>query len=141
MGDKRVVITGIGPISSIGIGKKDLWDNLLSGKTNVKLEEEYIDGELWDKFHLHKVDGFDISDFGIDKGKLDWIKDWKSGDEVRDLLYLIAAVKLEQQLKLKEALQSTYFQRFLLEKLIQDTQIQRIPHKTRGKALQKQEFF
>jgi len=91
---KRIVITGIGPISSIGIGKEALWKSLIQGKTNIKLEETYVGKELWDKYYFHKVDDFDMSKFGIDNEKLDWIKDWKAGDEIRDLFYLIAAVKL-----------------------------------------------
>ena len=92
--NKRVVVTGIAPITSIGIGKEALWQSLLMGKTNVKEDAAYIDGELWDKYPFHKVENFDISKFGIDKGKLEWIKDWKEGDEIRDLFYLIAAIKL-----------------------------------------------
>ncbi|NQS89564.1 hypothetical protein HQ584_07245, partial [Patescibacteria group bacterium] len=91
---KRIVITGIGPLTSIGIGKEALWKSLIQGKTNIKLEETYVNGELWDKYYFHKIDSFDISKFGIDSEKLDWIKDWKAGDEIRDLYYLIAAVKL-----------------------------------------------
>lgn len=91
---KRIVITGIGPITSIGVGKEALWKNLMLGKTNVELEEVYADGELWGKYFFHKVEHFDISEFGVDKEKLDWIKDWKAGDEIKDLLYLIAAIKL-----------------------------------------------
>lgn len=91
---KRVVITGIGPIASVGIGKDNFWQGILSKKTNIKLEKQYIDDELWDKFYLHKVDNFDISNFGIDKDKLEAIKDWKEGEEVPDLNYLIAAIKL-----------------------------------------------
>jgi len=91
---KRIAITGIGPITSIGIGRESFWKKLIQGKANVKSEEVCLDDELWDKFYLHKVDDFDISGFGIDKGKLDWIRDWKDGDEVRDLSYLIASVKL-----------------------------------------------
>ncbi len=37
MFDSRVVITGIGVISSIGIGWKDFWDNLLRGKSGLSL--------------------------------------------------------------------------------------------------------
>lgn len=92
--NKRIAITGIGPITSIGIGKETLWKSLLEGRINVKQEETYIGGELWDKYYFHKVDKFDIAEFGIDNGVLDWIKDWKEGDENRDLFYLIAAVKL-----------------------------------------------
>lgn len=31
----RIVITGIGVVSSIGIGKKDFWNNLLNGKSGI----------------------------------------------------------------------------------------------------------
>jgi 3-oxoacyl-[acyl-carrier-protein] synthase II len=92
--EKRIVITGIGPITSIGIGKEVLWGSLLEGRTNIKLEEARIDGELWDKYYFHKVDSFDITKFGIDKELLDWVKDWKQGDENIDLYYMIAAIKL-----------------------------------------------
>ena len=33
---RRVVVTGIGPITSIGIGKRDFFDSLLACETNVK---------------------------------------------------------------------------------------------------------
>lgn len=32
---RRVVITGIGPVTSVGTGKKDFWGNLISGKSGV----------------------------------------------------------------------------------------------------------
>lgn len=37
----RVVITGIGVISPIGIGVKSFWDNLLAGKVGVRRIEQY----------------------------------------------------------------------------------------------------
>ena len=92
--EKRVVVTGIGPLTPIGIGKELLWNNLLMGKTNVKLEEFFVDGELWDKFYLHKIENFDIRKFGIDHNLLEEIKIWKEGEEIIDLYYLMAAVKL-----------------------------------------------
>jgi len=33
--NKRIVITGLGVISSIGIGWRDFWDNLLKGKSGI----------------------------------------------------------------------------------------------------------
>jgi 3-oxoacyl-(acyl-carrier-protein) synthase len=91
---QRIVITGIGPISSVGIGREAFWDGILRKKTNIQLEECRLDGELWDKFFYHKVNDFDINKFGIDKDKLQDIRDWKEGEEVTDLNYLIAAIKL-----------------------------------------------
>lgn len=92
--DKRVVITGIGPLTSIGIGKDSLWNALIEGKTNVKLEEWFVNGELWEKFYLHKIEHFDIREFNIKEEKLEEIKRWKEGEEIIDLYYLIAAVQL-----------------------------------------------
>ena len=91
---KRVVITGIGPISSVGIGREQFWQGILDKKTNLKKEKVSVDGELWDEFYLHKVDNFDISKFGIDKEKLEDIRAWKEGEEISDLNYLLASVKL-----------------------------------------------
>ena len=94
MADKRIAITGIGPIACSGIGREAFWQGILDKKTNIRQQESLIDGELWDKFYLHKVDGFDISNFGIDKEKLNDIKEWKEGEEIPDLNYLIASIKL-----------------------------------------------
>ncbi len=33
--NKRVVITGLGVVSSIGIGWQEFWDNLLKGKSGI----------------------------------------------------------------------------------------------------------
>jgi 3-oxoacyl-[acyl-carrier-protein] synthase II len=94
MPEKRVVITGIGPLTPIGIGEDALWKSLLEGKTNVKLKEWKVDEELWEKFYVHRVDNFNINSFGIDKNKLEAIKVWKQGEEIIDLYYLLAASKL-----------------------------------------------
>jgi len=91
---RRVVITGLGPLASTGIGKEAFWEGLLGGKTGVRPEECVIDGELWDRFYIHKVENFDISGFGIDKGLLEEIRSWKEGEDVTDLFYLMATVKL-----------------------------------------------
>src|SRR4030042_856184 len=39
MQKKRVVITGLGPVTSIGIGKEAYWQALMEGKTGVGLIE------------------------------------------------------------------------------------------------------
>src|SRR4030043_2002420 len=92
--EKRVVITGIGPLASVGIGKDAFWEGILKKRIGSKLEEINIDGEAWDKFYLHKIDGFDIEKFDIEKEIIEDIKTWKNGKEDKDLFYLLAAVKL-----------------------------------------------
>ncbi|MFA5337124.1 MAG: beta-ketoacyl synthase N-terminal-like domain-containing protein [Candidatus Omnitrophota bacterium] len=91
---KRIVITGIGPLSSVGVGKDNFWQGILEKRINLRLEKYFIDDELWGEFYLHKIDKFSISEFGIDRDKLNDIKEWKEGEEITDLNYLIAAVKL-----------------------------------------------
>ncbi len=94
MPSKRIAITGIGPISSIGIGKEKLWKNLLKGQINVEKESFFADKEVWDSFYIHKVKNFNIKDFEIDPNVLDYIREWKNGEEIPDLYYLLAAVSL-----------------------------------------------
>src|SRR6185503_13120576 len=92
--NKRIAITGIGPISSLGIGKKEFWDSLYTGRSNVKEVEVKLDGKTWVKFFKHKVKKFDISAFAIDKFILEEIKAWKEGEIDEDLHYLAAAIEL-----------------------------------------------
>ena len=33
---KRIVVTGVGPITPIGIGKDDFWEALLAGKNGIE---------------------------------------------------------------------------------------------------------
>ncbi|MDD5079221.1 MAG: beta-ketoacyl synthase N-terminal-like domain-containing protein [Candidatus Omnitrophica bacterium] len=90
----RVVITGIGPITSLGIGKNTLWAGLLKGKPHITTVKTTVDNTTWDTYHCHTVPNFNISHFGINQDELDFIKDWKEGDETIDLFYLFAAIKL-----------------------------------------------
>ena len=92
--NKRVVITGIGPLASAGIGKDAFWKGILDKQTGLCQKEILIEGELWDKFYFHKLNGFDISNFGIEDDILNDIMTWKKGKEDRDLFYLLAAIKL-----------------------------------------------
>ena len=51
MTDRRVVVRGLGVVSSIGIGKDEFWENLIAGKSGI--------GE---------VVSFDVSNFDIRRG-------------------------------------------------------------------------
>lgn len=91
---KRVVITGIGPIASTGIGKDKFWEGFLHKETGLELVKEHVDKEIWDEFYVHKIKDFNIKEFGLDEDALEFIEDWKESPLDLDLQYLLAAVKL-----------------------------------------------
>lgn len=95
MSIKKVVITGIGPLSSAGIGSGSTWENLITSK-NIESSREKIftDNELWEEFYLHRLPQFTLSQLGIDASVINAIHQWKEGETVTDLEYLLAAVKL-----------------------------------------------
>ena len=92
--ERKVVITGIGPLASIGIGKDAFWEGILKKRTGLKFEEFKVDGEVWDSFYYHGIESFNIEKFNIEKEIIEDIKTWKKGKEDKDLFYLLAAVKL-----------------------------------------------
>ena len=45
MSERRVVITGLGIVSSLGNDVKTFWDNLLNGVSGIKTLSKYFDPE------------------------------------------------------------------------------------------------
>jgi 3-oxoacyl-(acyl-carrier-protein) synthase len=43
---RRVVVTGIGLLSSIGNGKEETWNNLLKGKSGIKKIDNFNTDEF-----------------------------------------------------------------------------------------------
>ncbi len=68
MAKRRVVITGIGVISSIGIGKDEFWKNLIAGKSGIS-EVTSFDTSQYENHMGGEVKNFNPLDF-IDKNKL-----------------------------------------------------------------------
>ena len=91
--DKRVVITGIGPVSPVGIGKKDFWEGLCSQNLSINKIDYKVGKKKWVSFYKHEVKNFNINSFGIDNYAMKCLNDWKKYEDV-DLLYLLAATKL-----------------------------------------------
>jgi len=92
--DRRIVVSGVGPITPIGIGKNALTDGILARRSGLILRESKLSEKIWDKSHVHSVEDFDINKFNIDIDDLEYIQNWKEGEHNRDLLFLLAAVKL-----------------------------------------------
>jgi 3-oxoacyl-[acyl-carrier-protein] synthase II len=67
---KRVVITGIGPVTPIGIGKEAYWESLTEGKTCVR-RISFPDRDM-SQYRCQigaPIDGFDLSHF-VERSKL-----------------------------------------------------------------------
>ncbi len=92
--DKRVVITGIGPLASPGIGKEAFWEGILEKRGGVGLKEVKLNGEIWENFYAHKIEKFDFTKFNVNENALTYMKEWKEEEPPIDLYYLIAAVAL-----------------------------------------------
>jgi hypothetical protein len=92
--NRRIVITGIGPLASPGIGKDAFWEGITLNRTGLELENFTINNKSWGKFYLNKIKRFNINNFGIDKNSLSDLKAWKNGEETTDLFYLLACIKL-----------------------------------------------
>ncbi|MCF7908532.1 MAG: hypothetical protein K9L86_06655 [Candidatus Omnitrophica bacterium] len=92
--NKRIVVTGLGPLSAIGMGKEALWKSVLAEKTGLTLEKYSINGQELGDYYAHRIKDFDINDFNIDKNILEDIKAWKEQANPIDLFYLLAVVKL-----------------------------------------------
>lgn len=90
---RRVVITGVGPITAIGSRKDTLWGSIIRKETGIARQKLLVEGETWDDFLMHRLQGFDVNAFGIAQPVLDDISNWKAGAADIDLHYLLAAVK------------------------------------------------
>jgi 3-oxoacyl-(acyl-carrier-protein) synthase len=92
---KRVVVTGIGPISSLGKGCDETWNSITGERLNLVKEKYFVDGEEWGEFYLHKMKDFDINKFGLPQNTMKFIKELRTiKKEDTDLYYFLACVKL-----------------------------------------------
>jgi 3-oxoacyl-[acyl-carrier-protein] synthase II len=94
---KRIVITGIGPLCSIGSGKKEVLSALMAGKTQVLKHACTYGKDIWEYFYVHKLTNFKIDNYVSDKGLLQWIDDWKENQRDIDYELLAATTSLAIQ--------------------------------------------
>lgn len=89
--EKRVVITGIGCMSSLGLGKEENWEALLNHKKTRKriTEREFVDKS----YYAYKSKEFKLNKF-INEEILKDIENWKEGERGKDLEFLIMGIHL-----------------------------------------------
>jgi 3-oxoacyl-[acyl-carrier-protein] synthase II len=63
---KRVVVTGVGLITALGIGVKESWERLIAGETGVGLITRYDTTDMTVKIAA-EVRNFEPTDYGIEK--------------------------------------------------------------------------
>ncbi len=91
---KRIVITGLGPIASVGIGKNLVWQGIKTRRLGLESIKFKVNNKKWEEFYMHRVKNFDLNNFNIDTQELNYIRMWKGNKENRDLNFLLAATKL-----------------------------------------------
>lgn len=84
MSKRRVVVTGVGPITPIGSGKEEFWSNLTAGKSGIGMITQFDTTDFTVKI-AGEVKGFDFAAYG-DK------KEGKRMDRVTQ--FAVAAAKL-----------------------------------------------
>lgn len=91
MNQRRVVVTGIGMLTPLGVGKEDCWRSLLAGKSGVSNITHFDPDEIdLDVKIAAEVKDFDIKDFYPEKRK--WGSMLKQMDRVT--LFSMVASKL-----------------------------------------------
>lgn len=91
----RVVITGLAPICSLGIGKEEVWKSLLESKLNLVKETYTLGNKRWGEFYLHKMLDFNIKKFDLPKANFKFIEELRTvKQEDIDLYYFLAVIKL-----------------------------------------------
>ncbi|EGQ79300.1 3-oxoacyl-[acyl-carrier-protein] synthase II [Fusobacterium animalis ATCC 51191] len=65
---KRVVVTGLGLISALGIGLEESWKKLIAGETGIDLIKSYDTTDQPVRI-AGEVKGFEPTDYGIEKKK------------------------------------------------------------------------
>ena len=92
---RRVVVTGVGPMCSLGIGREETWNSILSKNINLLKQPYFINNEKWGEFYLHKIRNFNIDKFKIPEQNLKFIKEIRNvKKEDTDLYYFLAVINL-----------------------------------------------
>jgi 3-oxoacyl-(acyl-carrier-protein) synthase len=92
---KRVVVTGLGPMSSLGMGRDEIWNSILNKRLNIVKEKYLVGGEEWGEFYLHKMRDFNIDKFNLPQKNFEFIKTLRTvRKEDTDLYYFLAVIKL-----------------------------------------------
>lgn len=89
-----MVITGVAPICSVGVGKEEVWKGILNKQTGLELVNYKVNNEFIGEFYKHRADRVNIENIGLDQRLLDEMRIWKKEEEGRDLACMIKATHM-----------------------------------------------
>ncbi len=90
----QVFITGLGPVSSLGCGKRDFWTGILNKNINLKKEKHFFDDGNEECFYNYKIKEFGSELLKLKNCDLKETRAWKEGFVPVDFEYLISAIDL-----------------------------------------------
>ena len=93
-GDARVVITGLGPICSLGVGREQVWNNLRAGKTNLQSFTQVLHGEDCFTYPLQIVPEADMASVTLPEKACQVVRQKRDGDSDIDLRFALGAIHL-----------------------------------------------
>jgi 3-oxoacyl-[acyl-carrier-protein] synthase II len=89
--NSRIVITGIGPITNLGVGKESVWAGLQKGPGPFSRIRQTIGGQLWEEFPLATVNDDCLEFRAINNTRIRALTGQESN---RDLFLLSLSAKL-----------------------------------------------
>lgn len=90
----KVVISGVGSITPLGVGNKALWDGILKKQTGIEHVEVFFKRQKIEDYFLHKVSNINLANLNVSREDIEAIRNWKGGEHNADLLLLLGAIQL-----------------------------------------------
>lgn len=90
---KRIVITGVGVICSLGAGASRMWEAACRGEVRLVQEKFRMFNGRSRRFFFHKAIELGLAELGIDGETQDMLDSWKHGRVDEDLYWAIGAAR------------------------------------------------
>ena len=87
----RPVITGVGPVTSTGVGREAAWEGLCQQRCNLAVVSQSIGDDHWEDYPMAEVPSFDPERLGVSEKEISALTGEVNN---RDLLLLAAAATL-----------------------------------------------
>lgn len=86
-----MVITGVGPVTCLGVGKRATWDALQDEHKGFAMVSDSIGGEIWESYPMAQVTDLNLGSVGICEQRVNAMTQQENN---RDLLLFAAAARI-----------------------------------------------